>query len=159
MPEQDRLTLYNLHGCPYCALVRLRLGELGLSYTLREQPAARSERREVLEVSGQPTVPVLVISRAEQPDEILDDEIKILRYLDERYQPRALPQDGEPWGKADDRALRSAAENLGDVAQQLEELAQGAAASGDADRANILRAAAGHAALAEGWTSRQVEQL
>ena len=72
MPEHEHLTLYNLHGCPYCAVVRLRLGELGLSYSLREQPAERPERREVLEVSGQPTVPVLVISRSGQPDEVLE---------------------------------------------------------------------------------------
>lgn len=157
MPEQDQLTLYSLHGCPYCAIVRLRLGELGLSYTLREQPASRPRRTEVLAVSGQPAVPVLVVARPGQPDEVLSDENDILRYLDERYGARApADEDAEPWGEADQRALASAAENLGDLAGQLQELSQGALAAGNTDRGNILAAAAGHVALAERWASRQL---
>ena len=159
MPDQDKLTLYNLHGCPYCAIVRLRLGELGLSYTLREQPRSRPERKEVIAVSGQPTVPVLVISREGQPDDVLSDENDILRYLDERYGKRSEVQESEPWGEADGRALRSAVENLEDLGEQIRELAQGAAAAGDLDRANVLTAAAGHVALARGWAANQLQDL
>ncbi len=159
MPEQDQLTLYNLHGCPYCAAVRLRLGQLGLSYSLREQPPSRPDRKEVLEVSGQPTVPVLVVSRPGRRDEILADENEILRYLDDRYGTPAGASKAEPWGDADMRALEAAVENLEDLGQQLAELAQGAAASGEVDRANVLSAAAGHVALARRWARSQLEQL
>ncbi len=157
MPEQDQLTLYNLHGCPYCAIVRLRLGQLGLGYILREQPQSRPERKEVIAVSGQQTVPVLVISRAGQPDEVLSDENDILRYLDERYAPRPAVEDSEPWSDADGRALKSAAENLADLGQQLQELAQGAAASGEIDRSNVLMAAAGHVSMAQRWAANQLQ--
>jgi len=159
MPEQDHLTLYNLHGCPYCAIVRLRLGQLGLSYNLREQPANRPDRKEVLAVSGQPTVPVLVISRPGRPDEVLSDENEILRYLDERYGAPAAADGAEPWGDADGRALRAAVEHLADLGQQLGELAMGAAVSGEIDRANVLSAAAGHVAMARRWAGNQIEQL
>ena len=159
MPDQDQLTLYSLHGCPYCAIVRLRLGELGLSYTLREQPASRPQRTEVIAVSGQPTVPVLVVARPGQSDEVLADENAILAYLDRRYAARVLAAEEEPWGDADSRALHVAVDNLGDLGQQLEELAQGAAAADEVDRANILRAAAGHVALAGRWARGQLEDL
>lgn len=159
MPEQDQLTLYSLHGCPYCAIVRLRLGQLGLSYNLREQPASRPERKETIEVSGQPTVPVLVIAREGKPPQVLSDENQILSYLDERYGPRDAAADTEPWGEADAKALRSAVENLEDLEGQLTELAQGAAISGELDRSNILAAAAGHVALAQRWARGQLEEV
>ncbi len=159
MAMQDQLTLYSLHGCPYCAIVRLRLGQLGLSYNLREQPAKRADRHEVIEVSGQETVPVLVIAREGKPDEVLADENDILRYLDEAYAPRSTAKDSEPWGEADGRALQSAVENLEDLGLQLQELAQGSALSGETDRANVLMAAAGHVTLAQRWAANQLASL
>ena len=80
------MRLYHLEGCPYCRLVRDKLDELGLAYELVEVPARRSDRTEVIRISGQPLVPVLV-----DGDTVLDDEEKILAYLDARYGRHARP--------------------------------------------------------------------
>lgn len=74
------MKLYNLESCPYCKMVRDKLAALGISYETVEVPRERSARQEVFDVSGQWTVPVLV-----DGDVMLDDEEKILPYLDERY--------------------------------------------------------------------------
>lgn len=74
------MKLYNLDRCPYCKMVRDKLAALGLSYETIEVPANRPDRHEVFAVSGQWTVPVLV-----DGDTMLDDEEKILPYLDEKY--------------------------------------------------------------------------
>ncbi len=88
------MKLYHLEGCPYCRLVRDKLDELGLSYEVIEVPPEHHRRTEVIKVSGQPLVPVLV-----DGDLVLDDEEKILAYLAQRY-GRGLPR-GEgpdtPW--------------------------------------------------------------
>ena len=74
------MKLYNLETCPYCKMVRDKLDTLGLEYEKVNVPANRSDRQEVYEVSKQWTVPVLV-----DGDVMLDDEEKILPYLDEKY--------------------------------------------------------------------------
>lgn len=74
------MKLYNLESCPYCKMVRDKLASLNLSYEKINVPANRPDRKEVHEVSGQWTVPVLV-----DGDVMLDDEEKILPYLDQKY--------------------------------------------------------------------------
>jgi len=74
------MKLYNLESCPYCVMVRNKLEALGLEYEKINVPGWRGLRKEVFEVSGQYTVPVLVDGEI-----ILDDEEKILPYLDEKY--------------------------------------------------------------------------
>jgi glutaredoxin len=54
------LTLYQVEWCPYCHRVRQLLTEHGLTYTTVNVPARREERAELVAVSGQDTVPVLV---------------------------------------------------------------------------------------------------
>lgn len=61
-------------------MVRDRLKALGLEYEKIEVPSWRGDREAVYEVSGQYLVPVLVDN-----DLILDDEDKILKYLEETY--------------------------------------------------------------------------
>jgi glutathione S-transferase len=78
------MKLYNLESCPYCVMVRNKLEELGLEYEKIEVPRDRSQRTEVFEVSKQWTVPVLV-----DGDVMLDDEEKILPYLDQKYGKKA----------------------------------------------------------------------
>ena len=53
------LTLYQAEWCPYCHRVRQVLTELELTYTCVNVPLARTERTQVLELSGQDVVPVL----------------------------------------------------------------------------------------------------
>jgi glutaredoxin len=74
------MTLYNLSGCPYCIMVRRRMDELGLAYEVKEVPGPRSLRKEVYEVSGQWTVPVLV-----DGGKVFDDEDKILAHINATY--------------------------------------------------------------------------
>lgn len=74
------MKLYDLASCPYCAMVRDKLAELNLSYETISVPPSRPDRHEVYRVSGQWTVPVLV-----DGDVVLDDEEKILPYLDRKY--------------------------------------------------------------------------
>ena len=54
------LELYELPGCPYCAKVKRKLDELGLEYVSHEVPGDHARRDEVMAVSGQTGVPVLV---------------------------------------------------------------------------------------------------
>jgi glutathione S-transferase len=74
------MTLYNLTGCPYCKIVQDRLAALGLAYETIEVPAARAQRHEVVAVSGQALVPVLV-----DGEQVIDDEEEIVTYLNRTY--------------------------------------------------------------------------
>lgn len=61
-------------------MVRDKLDALGLDYEKIDVPAYRPERKEVFEVSGQYTVPVLV-----DGETVLDDENEIIAYLNGKY--------------------------------------------------------------------------
>jgi glutathione S-transferase len=61
-------------------MVREGLDELGLEYETINVPASHRDRKEVLAASGQFLVPVLV-----DGETVLDDEEKILIYLQEKY--------------------------------------------------------------------------
>lgn len=75
------LKLYNLDACPYCIMVRNQLEQLSLEYEKIDVHPWQGQRREVFEVSGQYTVPVLV-----DGDRVFDDENKIITYLTSTYQ-------------------------------------------------------------------------
>ena len=74
------MKLYNIDGCGYCAIVRNQLSQMGIKYEKINVPWSHSERKEVYEVSGQTTVPVLV-----DGDVILADEYEIIDYLNKTY--------------------------------------------------------------------------
>lgn len=74
------MKLYQFESCPYCKMVREKLSELQITYINVNVPRDRAQRPEVIQVSGQPSVPVLV-----DGDTVLDDEEKILPYLEEKY--------------------------------------------------------------------------
>lgn len=74
------MKLYQFESCPYCGMVRAKMSELLLTYVTINVPRDRSQRQEVVAVSGQPSVPVLV-----DGDVVLDDEEKIIPYLEEKY--------------------------------------------------------------------------
>lgn len=77
---EGMMTLYQLEGCPYCKQVRQRLSDLEVRYINVNVPRDKALRDEVERVSGQRAVPVLV-----DGDTVLDDEEKILPYLDRKY--------------------------------------------------------------------------
>tara|TARA_Y100001936_G_C15927329_1_gene587399 strand:- start:690 stop:926 length:237 start_codon:yes stop_codon:yes gene_type:complete len=74
------MKLYNIDGCGYCAMVRNQLAQMGIEYEKIDVPWSHHERKEVHEVSGQTTVPVLVDGNT-----ILADEYEIINYLEKTY--------------------------------------------------------------------------
>tara|TARA_B100000686_G_scaffold353184_1_gene457783 strand:+ start:382 stop:627 length:246 start_codon:yes stop_codon:yes gene_type:complete len=77
------MKLYNIDQCGYCAMVRDTLERLGLEYQKIDVPWSPFDRGEVVEVSGQHTVPVLVDGNT-----VLADENDIINYLKENYPGR-----------------------------------------------------------------------
>lgn len=74
------IKIYQLADCPYCQMVQRKLSYLGLSYLAIPVPKNQEDRKDVLEVSGQPSVPVIV-----DGDQVVNDSQKILEYLDKKY--------------------------------------------------------------------------
>jgi len=74
------MELYQFEECPYCVMVRKWLSDNEIDYIIHNVPKERSERKEVIKVSGQPLVPVLVDGNT-----VLDDEEKILEYLEKKF--------------------------------------------------------------------------
>ncbi len=74
------IRLYNIDGCGYCSLVRNTLKNLEIEYEKIDVPWPHHLRKEVQEVSGQTTVPVLV-----DGDVVLADEYEIIDYLKTTY--------------------------------------------------------------------------
>jgi glutaredoxin 3 len=77
------IVLYELSGCPYCAKVKRKLGDLGLEYESRMVPRSHGERNEVEEVSGQTGVPVLIDE--EHGVDGMPESDDIVAYLKETY--------------------------------------------------------------------------
>lgn len=74
------IELYQFEECPYCKMVRQWLSDNKISYLIHNVPKEREKRTEVIKISGQPLVPVLVDGKV-----ILDDEDKIIEYLNKKY--------------------------------------------------------------------------
>ena len=75
------LKLYQAEWCPYCARVRSKMTELGLTYINVNVPRDKADRTELLEVSGQTGIPTLV-----DGDVIIaDDDDAIIEHLAKRY--------------------------------------------------------------------------
>jgi glutaredoxin 3 len=77
---QPRPRLYSAAWCGYCRRVVDKLEELGVEYEYIEVPVPHARRREVVEVSGQSSVPVFVDEHV-----VLDDDDTIVPYLERRY--------------------------------------------------------------------------
>ncbi len=78
------MKLYNIDSCPYCVMVRGVLETLNLEYEKIDVPWPHHQRKEVYEVSGQYTVPVLI-----DGDRVMDDEYEIIDYLKKTYPKNA----------------------------------------------------------------------
>jgi glutathione S-transferase len=65
--------------CP-CGSVARRLGKLGLEYKTERVPYKRAGRPEIVELTRQKRVPVLV-----DGDEVVNDSRRIVQYLEWRY--------------------------------------------------------------------------
>ena len=71
------MTLYHTEWCPECAEVRDKLEDLGIIYDNVIVSDFRPMRKEVMKVSGQSYVPVLVNGNT-----VLTETADILEYLD-----------------------------------------------------------------------------
>ena len=67
------------HLCP-CGAVARRLAKHGLEYRTERVPYSRKNRPEILELTRQERVPVLV-----DGDEVIHDSKRIRQYLDWKY--------------------------------------------------------------------------
>jgi glutathione S-transferase len=74
------LRLYHRWKCPWCAAARQGIENVGAEVELAEVPYPREERVEVIALSGQARVPVLV-----DGEEVIVDSRRIVRHLYERY--------------------------------------------------------------------------
>ncbi len=74
------MTLYNADWCWYCKRVRDKLDELGLAYDIIEVPVRHSQRTDVIKISGQSSVPVLVDGA-----NVIEDDDVIIPYLEKHY--------------------------------------------------------------------------
>lgn len=80
MTTQNQLILYQREECPYCQLVRKKLTLLQLPYLSMPVETQSADRKELVELTGQNEVPVLVHGN----DTIVGSR-KILSFLDDSY--------------------------------------------------------------------------
>jgi hypothetical protein len=89
-PQRERSPIV-LYRCPTktnylcpCGAVDRRLRKLGIEYRTERVPYRRRHRPEVVELTGQSRVPILI-----DGDEIVHDSKRIREYLQWRYSPAA----------------------------------------------------------------------
>lgn len=75
------MKLYQAEWCPYCARVKARMTDLGLTCINVNVPRSKADRKELLEISGQTGIPTLV----DGDFLIADDDEAIIEYLDKNY--------------------------------------------------------------------------
>jgi glutaredoxin 2 len=76
------MKLYQAEWCPYCARVRSRMTDLCLTYINVNVQRNKADRKELIELSGQPGVPTLV---TEEGQIIADDDDAIIAYLNQHF--------------------------------------------------------------------------
>ena len=72
--------LYKTLDCPYCQMVERALGALGLDYQVQWVPKDKSKREELIELTQQREVPVLV-----DGEQVVAGSQEIFTYLKSRY--------------------------------------------------------------------------
>jgi len=82
MTDENALTLYRLHGCPYCERVARRLDAYDLDYRSRFVAGEHSRRGAVKRVAGTRAVPVLVDPHT---GVTMPESGRIVEYLDRTY--------------------------------------------------------------------------
>ena len=92
---KPNLTLYNLESCPFCSLIRKKMEALELPVMLIPVPENGDDRKEVIEVSGQKSIPVFI-----DGDEVMTSSKEIMAHLDTKYgsgSPVALTSNDIGW--------------------------------------------------------------
>ena len=78
------IELFQAEWCPYSALVRQRLTELGVDYVIRQAAPEPHERDAMREATGSDTIPTLVL---EDGTVVGGDTGEIIAVLEERFAP------------------------------------------------------------------------
>jgi glutaredoxin len=84
-PDEDALTLYYSNGCPFCNLVRSAINQLGVDVELRNIFEKSEYRKQLIDVRGRATVPVLRITSPDGEDRWMPESRDIVDYLQETY--------------------------------------------------------------------------
>ena len=79
--SEPKVTLYSVSWCGWCDLARAWLDEHDVSYREIDVPDMQQERHEVLQVSGQLEVPVIVVEFDGQQHVFLDERNSELRQV------------------------------------------------------------------------------
>ncbi len=77
------IEVYQAEWCPFSRMVREHLGELDLPFVARPVPAERSQRTELQELAGTPTIPVV---KLDDGTLLAGDTHDILDELDRRFE-------------------------------------------------------------------------
>ena len=78
-----KLSLYHFQSCPYCALVRRAIDELGLDVELRDILEDPARYRELVEATGRQMVPCLQIESGDGSVRWMHESRDIVDYLRE----------------------------------------------------------------------------
>ena len=84
-PAKDHLALYYFDGCPFCVRVLRAIDTLGHDVELRNIYEVQDYLKELREVRGRTTVPVLRITSADGEDRWMPESADIVRYLQASY--------------------------------------------------------------------------
>ncbi|MFB6155516.1 MAG: glutaredoxin family protein [Haloferacaceae archaeon] len=85
------ITLYRLHGCPFCERVARRLDECDVPYHSVFVPAEHSRRDAVARLAGTRSVPVLVDDDA---GVTMAESANVVAYIDRTYGPDGADGEG-----------------------------------------------------------------
>ncbi|WP_254524677.1 glutaredoxin family protein [Natrinema caseinilyticum] len=89
--DDPTLTLYRLHGCPYCERVARRLERYDVSYRSRFVAGEHSRRDAVKRVAGTRSVPLLI---DRDRGVTMPESGQIVEYLDRTYGTGAVDEEG-----------------------------------------------------------------
>lgn len=81
LPAENRFSLYHYDSCPFCAMVRRAIGELGINVELRNVREDPQHLEDLLQARGRATVPVLRIQSTDGEDRWMPESRDIIAYL------------------------------------------------------------------------------
>ena len=84
-PAEEQLALYYFDGCPFCAMVRGAIDQLGIDVELRNIYLDPQHRDDLVETRGRATVPVLRITSCDGEDRWMPESRDIINYLQTTY--------------------------------------------------------------------------
>lgn len=83
--EPTHLALYQYDSCPYCAMVRSAIRQLGVDIEIRDTLRDPARRRELIEGGGMSQVPCLRLDYADDRSEWMYESLDIIAYLRQRF--------------------------------------------------------------------------